>query len=96
MLKLKYYSLNKDEKEKLKVEFYKTEYGKELGKRLNRLLVIGIIGIVFAIILIIWHKNIWDIVTSILLLIASIIFIISSFRIRIIKLNNYLVKKNKK
>lgn len=96
MYKLKYYSLTKEEKEKLKKEFYKTDFGKNINSRLNRLLTIGIIGFIFSIILFIFHSNIWDIVSGILLLIASLIFIIGSFKVRTKKLNNYLVTEKKK
>ena len=93
MLRLKYYSLNKEEKIKLKSDFYNTEFGLNIKKRLNRLLFTGIIGTLFSIYLFINPSNKWDIVSGIILLSASILFIISSFKVRIRKLNNYLVKK---
>ena len=96
MLRLKYYSLTKEEKENLKQEFYKTEFGKEIKVRLDRLFIIGIIGILFRIYLYITSINIWNIVYSTILLIASILFIIMSFKVRINKINNFLVKKKKK
>ena len=96
MYKLKYYSLENSEKEKLKQDFYQTEYGKNIKMRLDRLFVIGILGIIFSIILLIINKNIWDLVTSITLFLASIFFIIASFKVRIKKLNDYLIKNMKK
>ena len=93
MYRLKYYSLSKDEKNKLKEDFYKTDFGKNIKLRLNRLFFIGIIGILFSIYLFISHTTKWDIITAVLLTIASIVFIISSFKVRIKKLNAYLVKK---
>ncbi len=96
MYKLKYYSLENSEKEKLKQDFYQTEYGKNIKMRLDRLFVIGILGIIFSIILLIINKNIWDLVTSITLFLASIFFIIASFKVRIKKLNDYLIKNRKK
>ena len=95
MYKLKYYSLSSKEKLELKNEFYQTEFGHKLEVRLNRLLVIGILSFAFSIFLFITNTMIWDIVTGILLLIASFIFIIGSFKVRVQKLNDYLIKKNK-
>lgn len=95
MLRLKYYSLTKKEKGKLKENFYNTEFGKNIKIRLNRLLLIGIIGILFSLYLFIFPSNKWDIVSGIILTIASLIFIIASFKVRINKLNDYLVSKKK-
>lgn len=95
MYKLKYYSLTKEEQLKLKNEFFKTEFGISINKRLNRLLITGIIGIIFSTYLLISNTTIWDIVTAIITLIASIIFIFGSYKVRIKKLNDYLVKKKK-
>lgn len=95
MEKLKYYTLNKEEKIKLKEEFYHTEYGLNLKNRLNRLLTTGILGIVFSIILFIFNTNKWDIIYGIILAIASLIFIYSSYQVRISKINNYLTRKKK-
>lgn len=93
MYKLKYYSLNKEEKIKLKKDFYKTEFGIKIKQLLTRLLLIGLIGLPFSIYLLLTYKNIWDLIIAISLLIASIIFIISSFTLRIKKLNRYLVTR---
>ena len=93
MYRLKIYSLSKEERNKLKEEFYNTDIGKDLKLRLTRLLIIGILGILFSIYMFISNTSIFDIIIGIILLIASIIFIIASFRLRITKLNDYLVKK---
>lgn len=95
MYKLKYYTLTKEEQMKVKNNFYKTEFGTNIKKRLDRLFLIGILGIIFSILLFIFHSTKWDIVTGILLLIASIIFIIGSYKVRIDKINIYLTKKKK-
>lgn len=95
MYKLKYYSLNKEEKIKLKEDFYKTEFGKSIKIRLNRLFTFGICGIIFSILLFVFNTTKWDIVTGVILLIASILFIYESFNLRIKKINDYLVKKKK-
>jgi len=96
MLKLKYYSLNKEEKYLLKDEFYKTEFGTSIKKRLDRLFVVGILGIILSILLFIFHTTKWDVVTGIILIIASLIFIIGSHKVRINKINKYLTQKKKK
>jgi len=95
VLRLKYYSLTKEEKLKLKDEFYQTEFGKNIKYRLNRLLITGIFSFIFSILLFIIHTTIWDITTGIILLIASLIFIIGSHKLRINKLNNFLISKKK-
>lgn len=95
MYKLKYYSLTKDEKNKLKLEFYQTNFGNSINKRLNRLFLTGILGLIFGTYLLIDNNNIWDIVSGIITLIASIIFLIGSHKVRIKKINDYLVKKKK-
>ena len=95
MYKLKYYSLEKKEKIKLKEEFYQTEYGQNLKKRLNRLFITGILGVLFSLYLFIFHQTKWDIVTGSILTLASMIFIIGSFKVRIDKINDYLVRKKK-
>ena len=95
MYRLKIYSLSKDERNKLKEEFYNTDGGKDLKLRLTRLLIIGILGILFSIYLFISNTSIFDIITGIILVIASLVFIIASFRLRVTKLNDYLVKKKK-
>jgi len=95
MYRLKYYSLNKDEKKELKNNFYNTEFGKSIKNRLDRLFLIGIIGILFSVYLFINPSNKWDIVTGVILVVASIIFLVGSFKVRIRKLNDYLVKQKK-
>jgi len=96
MLRLKYYSLNKEEKTNLKKEFYETQFGKNIQNRLIRLLVIGIIGTLYSVYLFINPSNKWDIVSGVMLTLASFVFIIGSFRLRTKKLNNYLVSKKTK
>lgn len=95
-LALKYFTLNKEEKKKLKKEFYATSFGQTLNVRLIRLLITGSLGILFSIYLFTNYANNWDIVTGIFLCSLSIIFVMSTFVIRITKINNYLVNKKKK
>ncbi len=96
MYKLKYYSLTKEERQDLKEKFYQTDFGSSMRARLNRLLIIGIMAFIFSIFMFVTNTNIWEIVMGVMLLIASFIFIIASFKIRVKKLNDYLVKKAKK
>lgn len=95
MYKLKYYTLTKEERNKVKEDFYKTEFGTNIKNRLNRVFIIGILGILFSIYLFLFNTTKWDIVTGILLLTASIIFIIGSYKVRIKKINTFLTKKKK-
>ena len=96
MLRLKYYSLTKEEKQTLKEKFYNTEFGNSIKLRLNRLNMTGLIGVLFSIYLFVTANNKWNIVYATILLLASIFFIISSHKVRIKKLNDYLVKTKKK
>ncbi len=93
MYKLKYYYLKKEEKKQLKEDFYKTDYGKMIKTRLDRVFIIGIMALAFGILLIIIKTSIWDVFSGISLIIASIVFIIGSFKVRIDKLNNFLIKQ---
>lgn len=96
MYKLKYYSLKKEEKCKLKDDFYKTEYGHMIKTRLNRVFIIGIMSFLFGLLLIIIRTSIWDVFSGISLIIAAIVFIVGSFKVRIDKLNDFLIKQKKK
>lgn len=95
MLRLKYYSLNKNERKELKNKFYNTEYGNNIKKRLDRVFIIGILGIIFSLYLLILPNNKWDIVEGIILIIASFIFIFGSHKVRIDKINIFLTQKKK-
>lgn len=95
MLRLKYYSLNKTEKKELKLKFYNTEYGNSLKKRLDRVFIIGLLGIIFSMYLLIFSTNKWDIVECIILIIASFVFLFGSHKVRIEKINTFLTKKEK-
>lgn len=95
MLKLKYNTLSKEEKNKVKNDFYKTEFGLSIKKRLDRLFIIGILSMLFSLYLFIMPSNKWDIVTAVILVIAALIFITSSFKVRIDKINTFLTTKKK-
>lgn len=95
MLRLKYYSLDKIEKQNLKNNFYNTEVGKVVKYRLTRLLLTGIALLMFSIYLFINPANKWDIISGIILNFISLTFIGASFKVRIDKLNNYLITQKK-
>ena len=98
-MKNKYQRMNKEEKEKLKKEFIKTKQGKDLMFRLKRLLIIGILGVICSIVLyivaFISKEDIFDYISASLLLIASIIFIIGSIKLKGKHLNNFAIKNPK-
>ena len=93
MIKSKYATLSKDEKMKAKEEFYQTDLGRNLKFRLDRLFITGIVGILFSIFLFVSNSHVAEIVLGIMLLIASLVFLISSIKIRRDKISIYLNKK---
>lgn len=93
MYKLKYYSLKKEKRKEITNEFYNTDFGKSIKERLTRLNIIGILAILFSIYLIISGSSKWEIVYGIILTIAGIIFIIGSYKVKIDKINTYLINK---
>ena len=99
-MKNKYQRMNKEEKKQCKSFYYNTLKGKEMRVRLNRLVVLGVIGIAFAIFLIISgylsNEINWATWTmAIILIIFSLIFIFGSIRLRVKCLNLYAIKKMK-
>ena len=93
---MKYNTLSKEEKKKLKEKYYNTEKGMIQKRRFNRLLIwiilLFIVGIYLVIDATVINYNIWQIVYGAICVITSIIFFV--LRIRTIKktLNSYLVK----
>lgn len=99
-MKNKYQRMSKEEKLKVKEKYYATEDGKIMRNRLTRLLIIGIMGIFFGIYLIYSNitedgNNIWQYIISGVLLIASLVYIISSIKLRIKVLNKFAIKNSK-
>lgn len=97
-MKNKYQRMNREEKKQCQKFYYNTEKGKEMRRRLNRLVVLGIIGILFAVFLVISgyisNEINWATWTmAVILIIFSIIFIIGSYKLRIKCLNAYAIKK---
>ena len=98
-MKNKYQRMNKEEKKKLIEEYKKTEFGKNYLFRLKRLLIIGIAGIIFAILecLVAYFNkdDIWDYISAGILFVASVIFIAGSIRLKGKQLNKFALKKKK-
>jgi peptidoglycan/LPS O-acetylase OafA/YrhL len=95
-MKTKYERMNKDEKKKIVNEYKKTEKGLEMMKRLTRLNIIGVLGILFAIYLYIdGYKNLeWlDYLAIIPLFLASCLFLLMSYKLRKKVLNQFAIKK---
>ncbi len=93
MYKLKYYSLTNEERNELKKEFYQTDFGKSIKKRLDRLFITGLLGFVLGIYLMFDAKETWGYIYAGILIFFSIIFIAGSFKVRISKINTYLVNR---
>lgn len=99
-MKNKYQRMTKEEKKKTKEKYYATEEGKNLHNRLIRLLITGIMGILFSGYLVYSNytqdgNNIWQYIMAAILFIASIIFIIGSSKIKGKVLNKYAIKNSK-
>ncbi len=97
-MKTKYQRMNKEEKKNLIEEYKKTTKGKEVLSRLNRILAIGLIGLIYGVglALYLYSKDgikINDYLTIIPLLIASFIFIIMSLNLRKKELNKFAIKR---
>lgn len=99
-VKNKYQRMTKTEKKEIEQQFYETTKGKEMKKRLLRLRVIGLVGIFFAIFLVIsgyiskelnWAT--WAM--SILLMLCSCVYFVGSFTIKGKMLNDFAIKKMK-
>lgn len=99
-MKNKYQRLSKEEKERVKLKYYATDKGKEMKKRLDRLLVIGSVGILFSVFLIVsgylsnkveWYT--W--VVAIILMVFSIIYVVGSIKLRGKVLNQFALKNVK-
>lgn len=95
----KYDRLTKEEKEKAKKDFYNTDRGKNLKIRFNRILVYGIILLLFGIILLIEElikgNSISQIIYGIILILFGVAFIIGRFIVIRKQVNDFITKKKK-
>lgn len=99
-MKNKYQRMTKEEKKQIKEKYYATEDGKIMKNRLVRLFIIGVMGIVFSGYLVYSNitkdgNSIWQYLTAGILLIFSIVYIISSFKLRVKVLNKFAIKNSK-
>ncbi len=96
-IKTKYQRLNREEKKEAREKFYKTEFGQSLKPRFTRLLVVSILLFIYAIVLlleaIIKHGSIWGYISSLIIFIFAIVFLIGRQKVISQKVNNYLIKK---
>lgn len=96
-MKNKYQRLSKEERKECRTMYYSTPKGKEMHLRLIRLIIIGVIGILFGIYMIgngiITNKVAWyDYAIAIPLLLASVTFLIGAFVIRQRVFNQFALK----
>ena len=99
-MKNKYQRMNKEQRKNIKDKYFNTEDGKSMYNRLMRLIITGVIGIFFSIYLIYSNyttdgNNIWQYIMAGILIIASIIFILGSIKIRLKVLNKFALKNSK-
>ena len=99
-MKNKFQRLSNEEKKKAIENYYATVVGEEDKKRFKRIFIYGIICLIYGAYLIIEQIitkiSIANYVLGILLLIAACVFLIGGHKIKVKKVNDYLVKKNKK
>lgn len=92
-----YRDFSKEEKKQIRVEFYKTDFGKINKPRMTRLLIISLLLLIYSIYLfldtLLNDGNIWGYVSMILILVFSIVFFIGRQKIFYRDLNNYLKKR---
>lgn len=84
----------------VEVEFGQTEKGHEFLKRLKRVKVYGIIGLILAtgivILNAVTHANIWEYTSAVALVIASIVFLVQSDSLKRKALRKFEQEKSKK
>lgn len=96
-MKNKYQRLTKEEKKQAIKEYQQTEKGHGMMKRLTRLMIIGIIGIIYAIGYFImeytnYSLTLADLFLIVPLFLASLFFIIMAYKLKIKNLNNFVLK----
>lgn len=92
-MKNMYQRMSKIEKKDILNKYKKTPKGKYIIGKLRNLLIIGIISYIYAVYLFISSKNVWDYISAGTLFIGGCIFIISSIKLKIRNLNNYIINK---
>ena len=96
-MKIKYYRLSKEERKEYKNKFYATKKGKNLKKFTTGSYIASFallfFGIYYIIDTYINKGNVFYYYYAALIIIISIIMIISNHKLRIEKINDYIVKK---
>lgn len=96
MIKTKYDKMSKIEKKDLLEKYKKTDNGKVMMDRLYRLMITGIISLLFSIGLFVFQYKkleLMDYLTIIPLFLAGILFIMMSFKLKRKVLIQYAIKK---
>lgn len=98
--KYKYQRLTKEEKKKIKTEFYKTAQGNDLKVRFKRIMIYSIILIIFGLYLlieaIIKDNSYAQYVYASILILFGIGFISSKYYVEMRKINDFLTLKKHK
>lgn len=99
-MKIKYYTLTKEEKKQAKENYYKTAEGNNTRLLIRRASVYGLLLLVFGVFLLVYglvnKESLLSILYAVTIIIIAIIFFISSYVILIRKINNHLVTNKKK
>lgn len=98
MIKTKYDRMTKEEKKNIREKYKKTEAGSAMFARLLRLQIIGIVSFFFSIGLLGFQWDtlrITDYLLIILLFLASVLFIMMSYKLKKKVLNQFIIKNNK-
>ena len=97
----KYNDLSKEEKKKIKKDFWKTKKGKEMLPILNRLFIEGLICLISAVVILvcsfIFDLEWWYYFALGSLSIGGVLFLVAQFNIRQKEFNKFInMKKSKK
>ena len=99
-MKNKYERLSRQERKEARLRFRDSgDFGANLYKRLTRLKVVSIIGIVYSIIAFIWdfyrEALVWDYVLDAILLVFCVWFLYKSFDLMSSRVNAFLIEESK-
>lgn len=95
-MKNKYQRLNKEDRKKARDRFYRTPFGKELKPRLQRILIIGILLLIYASYLLIdaiLKKSIWGALAATAIYLFALFFLIGRHKIIVRDVNDFLIKR---
>ena len=99
-MKLKYYALSKEKRKEVKEEYFSSDKGKKVNKSLTFALLSSIACFIYSIYLIYdaFFKtiNIENKIYSFTILASAVILFIAYYKVKITKLNEYVIKKKYK